>query len=245
MKIITSSLLNKFPNIIFGFSTKVGLDRQSPFWFNMSLTVGDNKEKVFKNREAFFNQIGLTTSRIAFQKQIHSDIITVVEKPGLIGESDAMITIHPNIGLAISSADCVPIFIYDSANKLAAAVHSGWRSTQKQILRKTIETLIIKFNSKKENLFIYIGPSITQNYYEVGEEVAIQFDKKYSIKREGKIFLDVLQANIDMILDFGIGKDQLEISNLCSFGERDLLQSFRRDGDKSGRALGIIAMKEL
>jgi polyphenol oxidase len=243
MHIIKSSLLNSFPNIIFGFSTKIGLNRQSPFWFNMSLTVGDSKEKVLNNREAFFNQIGLTTSQIAIQKQVHSDIITLVEKPGLIGESDAMITSVPGTGLAISSADCVPIFIYDRGNNLIAAVHSGWRGTQKQILRKTIETLVVNYNSKTDNLFFYIGPSITQNNYEVGEEVAAQFDSRYSLRQDGKIFLNVLQANIDMINNFGIDKKQMEVSQLCSYTEKDLLQSYRRDRNKSGRALGIIARR--
>ncbi len=244
MQIIKSTLLEKFPNLIFGFSTKIGLNRQSPFWFNMSLTVGDDKEKVHENREAFFNVIGLTTSQIAFQKQVHSDIISIVEKPGMIGESDAMITTKPNIGLAVSSADCVPIFIYDSGNRLIAAVYAGWRGTQKQILCKTIETLIKNFNSEKNNLVFYIGPSITQDNYEVGEEVSIQFDPKYSVRKYGKIYLNVLLANVDMIYKFGISKNQIEISNLCSYKEKDLLHSFRRDAEKSGRALGIIAMRE-
>lgn len=75
MKIIHSELFNSFPEIIFGFSTKIGLDRKEPFFFNMSFTVGDDERNVKENREVFFNQLGLKTSQIAFQKQIHSDKI--------------------------------------------------------------------------------------------------------------------------------------------------------------------------
>ena len=113
MQIIKSSLFQKFPEIIFGLSTKTGLNRTEPFYFNMSLTVGDDPETVRENREAFYNELGLTTERIAIQKQIHSDIVTIVGESGLIGESDAMITAQKGIGLAISTADCTPIFIYD------------------------------------------------------------------------------------------------------------------------------------
>jgi len=76
MRIIESQLFKRFPEIIFGLSTKIGLNHNSPFHFNLSLTVGDDPEIVRKNREAFFNELGFTTSQIAIQKQIHSDIIT-------------------------------------------------------------------------------------------------------------------------------------------------------------------------
>lgn len=245
MQIIKSALLQNFQEIIFGLSTKIGMKRALPFYFNLSLTVGDDPNIVNENREAFFNELGLTTEQIAIQKQIHSDIITIVGKPGLIGESDALITSKPNIGLAVSTADCVPIFVYDRANKIIAGIHSGWRGTQKQILQKTLSVLSEKFNSKPENLFVYIGPSISQNKYEVGADVASQFNGKYSKEINGKIFLDVLRANLDMIYDFGIPKSKVEISLLCSFGEKELLHSYRRDGKLSGRSLGVIAIKEI
>ncbi|MCX6168292.1 MAG: peptidoglycan editing factor PgeF [Ignavibacteriales bacterium] len=245
MQIIKSHLFQKFPEIIFGLSTKNGMDRNLPFSFNLSLTVGDNSDIVNENREAFYNKLGLKTEQIAIQKQIHSDIITVVEKPGLIGESDAMITTKPNIGLAISTADCVPIFVYDRMNKIIAGIHSGWRGTQKQILQKTLKFLSESFNSKSEYLFTYIGPSISQNNYEVGEDVALQFDKKYSCMKNGKIFLDVSRTNLDMIYNFGIPKKNIEISPFCSFEEKELLHSYRRDGKLSGRSFGVIAMREI
>ncbi len=243
MQIINSSLLEKYPKLIFGFSTKVGLDRTAPYYFNLSFTVGDDLEVVKQNREAFFNGIGLSLSQIAFQKQIHSDIITVVSKPGLIGNSDAMITTQKGIGLAISSADCTPIFIFDRRNQLIAAVHSGWRGTTKRILEKTLNRLKDEFGSSANDLIVYVGPSISQKNYEVGEEVAWQFDEKYLMQANKKIYLDVAKANLDMICNFGVPKDQVEKSPLCSFAEKDLLHSYRRDGKFSGRSFGVIALK--
>lgn len=243
MKIIRSEIFNKYPEIIFGFSTKIGLNRKEPFYFNLSLTVGDNENIVNENRMAFAKGLGLDISQIAFQKQVHSDKITIVEKPGLIGESDALITSKKNLGLAISSADCTPIFIYDNINYIIAAVHSGWRGTQKKILSKTIKRLINDFNSKPENLIIYFGPSIHQKNYEVKENVAELFNSKYLLKTNNKIFLDVLNANLDQLKEFEIPEDRIEVSELCSFEEKDLLHSYRRDGKNSGRSLGIISIK--
>jgi polyphenol oxidase len=243
VKIIYSELFNQFPEIVFGFSTKAGLNRTAPFYFNLSLTVGDDEKIVRENREAFYNNLGLTTESIAIQKQIHSEVVTVVYKSGLVGQSDAMITKETGLGLAISSADCVPIFIYDKENKIVAGVHSGWRGTQKQILKKTLSKLKTEFYSKPENIFAYIGPAISQKKYEVGKEVADQFDQKYSRYIDSKLCLDVTGVNLDVLSEFGIPKNQIEVSPLCSYSEKDLLHSFRRDGNNSGRALGVIALK--
>ena len=92
---------------------------------------------------------------------------------------------------------------------------------------------------------VFVGPSISQMNYEVGKDVAVLFDQKYLKLENGKIYLDVSGANVDMLLEFGIPKEQIEVSNLCSFAEKDLLHSYRRDGKQSGRSFGVIALKDL
>lgn len=243
IKIIRAKIFEKFPFVNFGFSPKYGFERNEPYYFNMSLTVGDDETIVKENREMFFNQLGLKTSEIALQKQIHSDIITVVDKPGIVGESDALITSKINLGLAISAADCTPIFIYDNSKQIIAGIHSGWRGTQKKIVLKVLQKLAYDFSSKQEDLFIYIGPSISQMNYEVGSDVADLFLSDYIKTKNGKLYLDVLSANVDMIEEFGVPVNQIEISPYCSYKEKELLHSFRRDGDRSGRHLGVISLK--
>ncbi len=244
MKIIRASIFDQFSEVVFGFSPKNALDRKEPFYFNLSLTVGDDEKIVKENREAFFNELGLTTSKIAFQMQIHSDIMTRVEKAGMVGESDALITTEKGIGLAISAADCTPIFIYDSAKKIICGVHSGWRGTEKQIVLKTLKKLESEYNSKMDDLFVYVGPSISQKFYEVGPEVAAQFESVYVAEIKGKLYLDVLSANVDLIEEYGVPINQIEISPYCSYQEKHILHSFRRDGKNSGRHLGVISLKD-
>jgi YfiH family protein len=244
MKIIKSSILAKFTEVIFGFSTKIGLNRNSPYYFNMSFNVGDDNFIVAENREAFFKELNVNKEEVCFQKQIHSDIITYVDRRGNCGDSDALITDKPNLALTISSADCTPVFIYDSLNKIVAAIHSGWRGTQQKITLKTLNKLFGEFNSKPENLFVFIGPSISQKNYEVGLEVARLFDNKYVKESEGKYYLDVSKNNYDMIVESNIPITQIEYSNLCTFEESELLHSYRRDGAISGRALGLIYWRD-
>jgi YfiH family protein len=244
MVVLKSRIFSDFPEITFGFSTKIGLNREAPYFFNMSLTGSDIKDVVIENRTAFFNYLGLNYDEVVLQRQIHSDIITYVNKGEAIGESDALITDKFEIGLAVSSADCTPVFIYDKKNKVIAGIHSGWRGTEKKILQKTLTKLFNDFNSSPENLIVYMGPSISQKNYEVGPEVVASFNNKYYKPKGEKFLLNVPSANYDMLIEAGIPEKNIEKSDLCTYEMKDFLQSYRRDGNLSGRALGVIIMKE-
>jgi YfiH family protein len=243
MVTIKSLLLSQYEEIIFGFSTKIGADRKPPYYFNVSASVGDDEKIVQENRELFFQELGLNTENVAMQKQAHGDKINYVSKGGFYGESDALITHKKNLGLAISTADCTPIFIFDKKNKMIAAVHSGWRGTEKKILLKVLNKLKEDHNSSPKELIVYIGPSICQKNYEVGKEVAEKFDEKYLIPKVDKYLLDVSGINYDILLEFKIPKENIQLSSYCTFEMKYLLHSYRRDGFHSGRALGIIAMR--
>ncbi len=243
MLVLQPHIFKEFPEIIFGFSTKFG-PGISPYYFNLSLSVDDDRATVINNRKLFFESLGLKAERAAFQKQVHGDRITYVSEPGNIGESDAMITDKANIGLCISTADCTSIFIYDPKKKIIAGIHSGWRGTQKQITSKTFDHLKSKFGCKADDLFVYLGPSVSQVNYEVGREVADLFEVRFVKKEDKKLYLDVSSANYDMILNSGVPPYQIQKSSLCSFEYKEMLHSYRRDGKKSGRAVGVIALRE-
>lgn len=241
MKIIYSEIFTQFPEITFGFSTKTGLDRKAPYFFNMSKSVGDDPAIVDTNRETFFNQLGLKASKVILQKQIHSDIINIVNRNTELLESDGMITCEPGIGLGVSAADCVPLFIYDKMNRIIAGVHSGWRGTREKILQKTVVRMKKEFSSIPENLFVFIGPCISVENYQVGEETASYFDKDVLVYKDSKVYLDLKKANFNMLKEESIPEKNIEISRLCTFNE-DYLHSYRREGEKSGRALGVISI---
>lgn len=244
MYILKPYIFKKYPEILFGFSTKISSDAKSTYYFNLSYSVGDDKNVVDKNRKVFFESIGLPFNNVGYQRQIHSDIVQVIGCGGDNGASDALITHEKNLGLAIAVADCTPIFIYDIKNKGIAAVHSGWKGTEQKILLKTLDKLHNEFKSNPENMICYIGPSISEANYEVGNEVAELFDKSFSKQNGEKYLLDVSGINYKTLLDFGIPKNQIQKSGLCTYEFESLLHSYRRDGNLSGRALGVIAIKE-
>jgi len=244
MLILEPYIFKEFSEIVLGFSTKYGRDYIPPFYFNLSLSVDDDRGKVINNRNQFFGSLGISPGNAAFQKQVHGDNITYVTAPGHSGESDSMITAKKGIALCISTADCTAVFIYDIRRKIVAAVHSGCRGTHKRITEKTVRKLKSDFNCNPGDLFVYLGPSINQVNYEVGKDVAELFDSGYLNTSDGKFFLDVSSANYDMLINEGIPPCQIQQSSLCSFEYIELFHSYRRDGKRSGRSLGIIAMKE-
>ncbi len=244
MIIIKPSIFQKYPELLFGFSTKTGNAKSSPFHFNLSLSVNDDPDIVWQNRELFFNFVGLSISDIVFQKQMHGDTVTIANEPGLVGESDAVITTQKGLGLAVSVADCTPIFLFDNDKKVIGAVHSGWRSTEKKILLKTLQKMSDVFGSDPGNIIAYLGPSISQKNYEVSKEVASLFDERYIKADNNKLYLDVAQANYDFLVKFGLRKENIQVSSLCTYENAELLHSYRREGQKSGRACGVIALKK-
>ncbi len=242
MFIIKPYIFNRFTEIIFGFSTKSGNTTNSSFDFNLSYSVGDKDEIVNENRELFFKSIGLSQDNVAYQKQIHSDLVKIVDCPGQNGESDALITDKKNLGLAVIVADCTPIFLYDYKQKVIAAVHAGWRGTEQKILLNTLNKLQQNFNCQPQNLIAYLGPSISAVNYEVGAEVAEKFDRDFINQADAKLYLDVSGINYKMLLDFGVPQNQIQKSELCTFEYKSLFHSYRRDREKSGRAMGVIAL---
>lgn len=235
-------IFKPFPNISFVFSKKSLHKQNDIFNFNMSKSIGDNKELVLSNRLQLYEKLELNSDQIIVQKQTHSDKINYVENYVTDLEGDSLITKSQNLGLAISTADCTNIYLYDSEQKIIAAVHSGWLGTEKKILEKTVIQMK-ELGTNPKNIYAYFGPSICQKSYEVGSEFLNKFDKRYMLPKGEKFLLDLKSANKNMLQNFGVPEGQIEISDICSF-ENSEFHSYRRDKNNSGRAFGVIVMKD-
>ena len=240
--IIGSELFKNFPGLIFGFSTKPGGVSKPPLNLNLSYSVGDIDENVKANRRLFFNELNIKEAQITFQKQIHSSNIFYVSNPGLIEGCDAIYTDRKKNILAVSTADCIPVFLYSPEKKVIAGIHAGWKGTHSKIVIKTIERLKSEFAVECKSLMAFIGPGICREHYEVGFEVAELFDEEVKIKYGNKFKLDLKKENLNQLISSGINNANIEVSGLCTYCEEKLFHSYRRDGDKAGRMLGIIGM---
>jgi YfiH family protein len=239
---ITPEIFKEFPEIVAAVSTRNG-SNIPPYFFNLSYKVGDSEERVSENRKKFFDALNIPAERIVFQKQIHSDICNFVNSPGFIPDSDAIYTNCNDLYLTVTVADCFPILIYSPETKVVAAVHAGWRGTMKRILLKSIMLMKNRFNIKLNELRVYIGPGISVKNFEVGYEIAKQFPPQYVFQNNGKFFVDLKQYNFNQLMEIGVGIKHIEVSPLCTFEEKILLHSYRRDKNFSGRMVGLIGRR--
>ncbi len=177
----------------------------------------------------------IDSSNISYCHQIHSDILLKANKSWFLWDCDAIYTDKKNIKCIIQVADCVPIFFsYISEKiKIVWVIHSGWKWTVKNIVWKTFSFLKKKYaDTDFVNFNVFVWPSICHNCYWFWKEAVDLFDKKYVKKIWDKFFVDVRWNVVDQLLLSWIEKKHIEVSDLCSFENKNLFYSRRRWKDK-------------
>jgi hypothetical protein len=247
--------LNQFPTIGHFSTTRTGgcsTDRYASL--NMGYNSGDRPKNVLSNRQILCSTIEMNVEHLIFPKQTHTGTVKVIsadffdrdetEKKLFLNETDAVITNLRNVCVAIKTADCVPVLVYDSVKQVVAAIHAGWRGTAQGIVQNTINQMIAVFGSNPSDLWAGIGPSISPQVYEVGVEVWSQFPPEFyqptnPFKNEKRL-LDLWKANHHQLTSSGIPENQIDVARICSLSNPEMFFSARRVGAKTGRmATGI------
>jgi YfiH family protein len=241
--VLHSKLFQQFPELRFGFSTKKGGISHIPYGLNLSYMVGDDPNNVDQNRERFFSKVEIPLDKLAIPKQFHGDFIKVIHSPGIYDLCDALITQTAGVYLCVSTADCLPIFIFDPVTKTVATVHAGWRGTKLKIVEKTVKKLIKEFNVNPADLIVFIGPAAGVCCYEVGNEVAREFDQRYVVRYSTKKpHLNLKLYTKIQLMDAGLKDKNIEMSEYCTICTPSLFYSFRREKLNSGRMMGVIGV---
>ena len=189
-----------------------------------------SKEINIKNLNIIFNTDNMSpaigSKPIVQMDQTHSSTVNFIYGNKQIYKStDALITSNKDIALQVKVADCMPIFIFDKKSSFFGAIHAGWRGLASGIIENSIELLKEKdFNLR--NIKVFIGPSISKRNFEIQNDVMEYFDSKFSIVKDGKIFLSLQEVAIDKFASYGIS-DILN-TNECTYDNLNY-HSYRRD----------------
>ncbi|MEP0354511.1 MAG: peptidoglycan editing factor PgeF [Paraglaciecola sp.] len=206
-------------------STRKGGFSRSPFdSFNVGQHVKDDVTIVNKNRSLL-----PLHENITWLNQTHSTTCINLDIPQPIQvEADASISRTKHQVCGVMTADCLPVLLCDKKGTIVAAVHAGWRGLAAGI----IENTIIAMNSKSSDIIAWLGPAISQEYFEVGKEVKAAFDKypdafvaKDSVKTDK--FLTDLYLIAKQKLQF-LGIDNVYGGDFCTYGQKDCFFSHRR-----------------
>jgi hypothetical protein len=208
-------------------------------------STDDDPANVAENRRRFCAALGFSPAQMAWSKQIHADQVRLVMAPGGAEGFDALVTNVPGILLAVSTADCTPILIYDLKNNAIGAVHSGWPGTAARLVEKTLQRMAAEFGTKGEDCYAYVGTCIDECSFEVGEEVAIKFEndfKRFDAGR-GKFLVDLKKANAAQLLAFGVPENHIEISPYSTVLNNEDYFSHRKEKGATGRMLAAIGLR--
>lgn len=220
---------------------------------NFGLSTADDPRSVMANRELLYRTLQVPENDF-FLTQIHSNLCVPIEKKWNHAGADASYTNKINTPSVILTADCLPILIANRNESIITGIHAGWRSLLMDIIENSIERL----QESPEDLFVWLGPAISQKGFEIGGEVKSAFEYRNTLlanltpenrnpedlftvsQNAGKYYADIYALAKLRLLNMGIPLSQIYGGDFCTFSDPDRFFSYRRDGIKSGRLASFI-----
>jgi len=265
-----SPLLEQFP-LTHGVTYRYGGISEGSFdSFNMGLHVGDAPEMVEENRKRLAQVLGVDSHRLTCGEQVHGVGVTRVTQE-LVGrgafswddsipDSDAIHTNLVNVPLLLLVADCVPVLIYDAVHHAVAVVHAGWRGAIAHIVERTMDSMHDAYGTLPSDCYLFIGPSIGADSFEVSEEIGEQFRQDMHtlglsqvnqvvryIQRDGQItatpHVDLKGYIASCVVQKGVPLEQVSVSSTDTM-TTDGCYSYRRDQGRTGRMAMFAVLRD-
>jgi YfiH family protein len=204
---------------------------------NFSLSAEEDAAAVEARRERLLRAAELSFARLVAPRLTHSAAVAVVDGGKMSGENaDALVTNDVRTVLAVTVADCVPVFFVDAAGGAFGVAHAGWRGMAGGIVRHTVDAMKRELGVKLGNLLVGAGPSIRGPHYEVGPDVAGLFPEAFSVPvgdpEEGRAQVDLPSCALAQAAGAGVPRDNLVDFALSTYDRVDDLFSHRR-GDRA------------
>lgn len=235
-----------------------GVSRGEYGGFNINRYCGDDEACIKSNLEMLGRELNVKAGNIIMPHQTHEcevrqiggEFLTLPDtvKAKILEGVDALTTNVRDICIGVSTADCIPIIIYDPKHHASAAIHAGWRGTVKRIAQKAIASMRLSYQSQPQDLVAVIGPRISLEAFEVGDEVynefaSAGFDMSAISQHKDKWHIDLKECNLQQLVQSGISKENITVSDICTFNTSDRYFSARKLGTNSGRIFTGIVLK--
>ena len=227
--------------------------------FNINRYCGDSEEAIQKNRETLCQLLGIEDHSLLMPHQVHLAEIAVVDREMLtlpteeilqkLDGIDALMTNEAGVCIGVSTADCIPVLLYDPIRRASCAIRAGWRRTVRRIVEKAVARMTEVFGSNPKNLIAQIGPGIHLESFEVGDEVYQTFEKEgfpmeLISKKYEKWHIDLPECNRLQLVAAGIPETHIAVSSVCTFQQSDTFFSARKLSINSGRIFTGILLQE-
>ncbi|MFD7658284.1 peptidoglycan editing factor PgeF [Actinosynnema sp. NPDC059797] len=209
--------------------------------FNLGDRVGDDPAAVAANRGRLAEGIGLGPGRLVWMEQVHGRTVGVVDGPvdEPLEATDAVVTRQPGLGLAVLTADCVPVLMGDPEAGVVAAVHAGRVGARVGVVPAALERMV-ELGAEVGRVEVLLGPAVCGQCYEVPAEMRADVEKHLpgsaSKTRGGKPALDLRAGLWQQLADAGVGR--IGVDPRCTVEEKSLFSHRRERG--TGRLAGVI-----
>ncbi|MFD1067219.1 peptidoglycan editing factor PgeF [Oceanobacillus locisalsi] len=250
----------EIPGLVAGFTTKNGGVSEGAFGqLNMGLHVADEEKKVLANRRILGRELHLPLNRWICGEQVHGIKVypagsedagkgSVSYDSSIPGVDGLLINATDSILGTAFFADCVPLFFVDPAARIAGIAHAGWKGTVGQIAWEMVQKLQ-EAGASLENVKVTVGPSISKEHYIVDDNVISYLTEEQKQKYTEEVsphqyLLDLKNLNVDILVQSGIFRHNIEVTKYCTYRDEELFFSHRRDNGKTGRMLGFIGFAE-
>jgi YfiH family protein len=220
------------PGFIHGFSTNA--------LGTVGLTHAPDPVPVLASRRAFARAVGIGDEALTTAGAVHGSAVARVDEPkDVVQGVDGLITNSKGVALFATYADCYPIVLWDPVTRAAGLAHAGWRGTAAGVAHAVVKAMHDEYGSAPDNIRAGIGPGICGRCYEVGIEVASQFEPRFVTPSGDRFLLDLAAANRAQLEAMGVS--DIHVLGLCT-KETDYLPSHRRspDGTRFG---AIVALR--
>lgn len=251
LPIITNTLT---PNVRVFFSQRGEVIPNDDYSsFNICNYTGDSEEHILYCRNRLCDYLNIPLSNLITPRQTHSLNVKIIDSTTInsseLENVDALVTNLNDVGIAVNTADCVPVLLADDTAGVIAAIHSGWKGTVGKISAKAVECML-SLGATPHAIKAFIGVSICPECFEVGDEVVEQFSIAFPhvpeiiINSQPRCHINLQQACRQTLIDCGLHPENIILSNICSRCNPKTYFSARRMGINSGRTLsGIIISK--
>lgn len=238
-RVVRPQIFSHIPQLVAGISTRHGgVSSQAYQSLNLGVHTDDDPSAITQNLSLFCSDLGIAPESLARSYQVHGSEIWTSVAPGYESGYDAIVSTTPGIFAGVGIADCCPILLADPVKQTAAAIHAGWKGTVAQIVAKTASSMITD-GSNPSDILAYIGPCISLAHFEVGDEVAEQFELKE--QRGARWHVDLKATNAAQL--HALGVTQIEISDYCTVANNDVFYSHRKEQGITGRMLAVIGFQ--
>ncbi len=157
-------------------------------------------------------------------------------------ETDALITAQRFLPIAVLTADCLPVFLFDPRKRVIAIIHAGWRGVNKRIITTAIQKMSGVFKTSAEDLIAVLGPAMRSCCYEVGREFIGFFGRNVVSTRDNKLYFDLAGAAAEEMREAGISVNSIFDTNICTSCLNGEFFSYRREGTGAGRSMSVLEL---